>query len=124
MTEAEQFCFVEDTMFITGRGLVIFTERWLTGHLSPGDWLELRSGTGERRLAQVRSIEMVRFATAERRVDAHNGGGLLLKGVDKGDVKPGDEVWSVPAPPSAAAAPPRKHWWQRLFGGKGGEPPL
>ena len=101
MAEAKQLCVVEDTFFITGRGLVIMTKQWQIGQLRPGDWVEIRTAVGDRHSARVKSIEMVRFTPGmERLVDAQHPGGLLLTGIDRDKVKAGDAVWAIADPPS------------------------
>ena len=91
----QKLCIVADMFFITGRGPVIVTGDWQTGQLRPGDWIELRSATGEHRQAQVKSIEMVRWATRDRWVDANNPFPLLLAGISREAIHVGDEIWSV-----------------------------
>lgn len=100
MCRQERLCLVEDTFYVTGRGLVLMTSQWQTGQVKAGDWIELHASERSSRIACVKSIEMVRFTPGgERVVDAAHPGGLLLPNLTREDVKRGDEVWSVVNPP-------------------------
>ena len=90
MPISQKLCVVEDTYTITGRGLVVMTKEWQPEQVvTRGQQIELRSGTGQRRTAQVKSLDSV------RRFGEGGAIGLCLVGVSRETVRAGDEIWSL-----------------------------
>jgi len=86
----QKLCVVDGTFTITGHGFIAMTKEWQAGqNVSLGGWIELRSPTGQRRLAQVKSVESVRRSTEGNTI------GLRLVGVPRETIHAGDEIWSV-----------------------------
>lgn len=77
---------VEDVFSIKGRGTVV-TGKVRSGSIHVGDTIALLRGA-ERRRVEVTGIEMFRKITEE--AAAGDNVGLLLAGVDRDQVKPGD----------------------------------
>lgn len=90
---------VADIFFIRGRGLVA-TGKVETGTLNVGDDVQINGG----RSVRVEGIEMFR-----KTLDQANEGdnvGILLKGIDKDDIKSGDVLTSgAPAPAQGFGSP-------------------
>ena len=76
---------IEDVFSITGRGTVV-TDRIETGRVKVGDEVQLL-GLGEDKKSVVTGVEMFRKILDER--EAGDNVGLLIRGIDKNEVKRG-----------------------------------
>ena len=78
---------IEDVFSISGRGVVV-TGKVQAGTVRKGDAVVLRSAAGKTRRCRVTGIEKFR-KTLETAAAGENVG-LLLEGVEKGDIASGD----------------------------------
>lgn len=80
----QKLCVVDGTFTVAGRGLVVMTTGWRAGqNVSVGDWIELRSPTGQHRLARVKLLDSV---------SSTKGNTIRLAGVPRETINAGDEV--------------------------------
>ena len=82
---------IEDVFSITGRGTVA-TGRIETGRVKVGDETELL-GLGEDKKCVVTGVEMFRKILDEG--EAGDNVGLLLRGIDKNEIKRGYDIFQI-----------------------------
>jgi translation elongation factor EF-Tu-like GTPase len=83
---------VEDVFSISGRGVVV-TGKVEAGSVRKGDAVVLRSAAGTTRRCRVTGVE--KFRKILESASAGDNVGLLLEGVEKGDIARGDVLGNV-----------------------------